>query len=483
VNKVSNKFNPKGDNVSDVYDETNTLSSRFTTTNRSHDHWRNFSANINHKYTIDTLGTELSSDFDYARFGNDTKQNFNTRYLNLDNTEFQNPYLLHGDIHGRLDILSLKSDFATTLKNKTKLETGAKTSFVKADNNLVFFDQSNGGNVYDPTKSNHFIYKENINAVYANASKEFGKWSTQLGLRMENTNITGEQLVTQSQFKNNYTQLFPSAFLGYTMNDKNSLEFNYSRRITRPSYDQLNPFKFFLDPTTYKEGNPYLEPQTAHSLELTHVYKQKIFTTLNYSRTNNNITEVIAPSETNQQVTIQTNKNLDSFDLYGLFVVMPLEINKWWSTSNSLNFYYGSYSGTIANTTISNTGNFTYNFNAVNNFKIASGFTAELTGNYRAKEIYAFENVKPLWFINMGFQKKFKNKSSLKLAINDVFYSNKVTADTQFTGYKETFKVKRDTRVAVLTYTYNFGNSNAVSRRKTGGADELKQRAGGTANG
>ncbi|HLP63258.1 TonB-dependent receptor domain-containing protein [Flavobacterium sp.] len=477
VNKVSNRFNPNGENATDVYDENNVLSSRFRTSNRSKDHWQNHSVNLNHKVVLDTLGTEIVTDFDYANYGNITKQNFTTRYLDLNNNEFQNPYLLYGDVKGDLDIFSLKSDFVTTFKNKLKLESGYKTSYVKADNNLAFFDRSSGIDVFDPTKSNHFIYKENINALYVNSSKTFGKWSAQLGLRIENTNITGEQLVDNTSFKNSYTQLFPSLFVSYNLNDKNSLEFNYSRRIARPSYDQLNPFKFYLDPTTYKEGNPFLNPETTHSLEITHVLNQKIYTTLNFSRTNNNIAEVIAPSDTDAQVTIQTNKNLDTFDLYGLFVVMPLEFTQWWSSTNSINCYYGAYSGTIANTTIKNQGNFNYNMNSVNNFKITKSFTSELTANYRAREIYAFMDVNPIWFINVGFQKKFKNNSSLKLVVNDVFYTNRTTADTEFTNYKEGFKVSRDTRVAILSYTYNFGTSNNQARRRTGGADDLKQRA------
>lgn len=481
VNAVSNKFDPTGKNVSDVYDSSASKVSRFETNNNSKDNWHNHSLNLNHKFTLDTLGTEWTTDFDYANYGNKTQQNFKTRYFNLNNSEFQNSYLLYGDIAGDLNIYSLKSDFVTTLKNKIKMETGIKTSYVKADNNLQFFDISSGVPVFDSTKSNHFIYTENINALYLNGSKTFGKWNTYLGFRVENTNITGEQLVDNTSFKNNYTQFFPSAFVGYTLNEKNSLEFNYSRRISRPSYDQLNPFKFFLDPTTYKEGNPYLKPQTTHSFEITHVFKQKIYSTLNFSRTTDNITEVIAPSEDNQQLTIQTNKNLNTANIYGLFIIMPFEITKWWSNNNNLNFYYGSYSGTVANTTIENQGNFTFNCNSANSFKLGKGYSAELIGNYRAREIYAFMDVDPIWFVNIGFQKKFKS-STLRLAVSDIFYTNKTTANTEFKDYRENFKVQRDVRVATLSYTYNFGSGQNIQRRRTGGADDIKQRAG-SANG
>ena len=477
VNAVDNRFNPTGNNISDIYDGTNTQVSRFTTANRSRDKWHNASLNLNHKYSIDTLGTEITSDFDYANFGNATKQNFYTHYYDTNGVEFQPQYNLHGDLDGNLNLYALKSDFTKTLGNKIKFESGVKSSYVKADNNLAFYDVSSGTPIMDDTKSNHFIYTENINAAYINVSKDIGKWGLYFGLRVENTNITGEQVTDNTKFKDSYTQVFPSAFASYKFNEKNSLEFNYSRRITRPSYEQLNPFKFFLDQTTYKVGNPFLEPQTTHSVEMTHVYNQKIYTTLSFSRTLDNITGVIAPSDDDPMITVQTDKNLDTADIMGLFIIMPLEFAKWWSTNYSFNFYYGTYSGTVAGTTLNNTGNFTYNCNLVNSFKLGGNYTAEVTTNYRAREIYAFMDVDPIWYLNLGLQKKFKN-STLKLAVNDVFWSNRTTADTEFDNYKEHFKVSRNSRMATLSYTYNFGQNNGMQRRKTGGADDIKQRAG-----
>lgn len=474
---ISNKFNPTGRNLSDVYDENNEQTQRFISWKRSRDNHHNYSANFNHKFTIDTLGTELVTDLDYANYGNTTRQNFQTKYFDPDNVENAPQYLLDGNLDGNLDLYSLKSDFVKVLNNKIRLETGIKSSYVKADNDLAFYDVSSGVPVFDETKSNHFIYKENINAAYVNASKDIGNWGFYLGFRVENTNIDGEQLVDGTTFADSYTQLFPSAFASYKFSDKNSLEFNYSRRITRPSYEQLNPFKYFLDPTTYKEGNPYLEPQTTHSIELTHIYNQRIYTTLSFSRTEDNITGVIAPSDDDPMITVQTDKNLNTADITGLFIIMPLDFTKWWNTNYSFNFYYGSYSGTVAGTTLQNKGNFTYNCNLVNSFKLGNGYTGELTGNYRGREIYAFMDVDPIWFLNLGLQKKFKN-GVLKLAVNDVFWTNRTTADTEFDNYKEHFKVSRNSRIATLSYTYNFGQGNGTPKKRTGGADDIKERAG-----
>ena len=480
VNGVSNKFNPTGRNLSDVYDQNNQQIEHFVTWNNSRDRWHNASANLYHKFTIDTVGTELTTDFDYANFGNLTAQNFQTKYFDNNNFESRPQYLLNGNLDGNLNIFGLKSDFVKALK-AFKLETGIKSSYVEADNALVFYDVSSGTPVFDPTKSNRFLYTENINALYVNGSKDIGKWGFYVGLRVENTNITGEQLADEQSFDDSYTQLFPSALISYKFNDDNSLELNYSRRISRPSYQQLNPFKFFLDQTTYRSGNPYLDPQTTHSIELTHAFKNKIFSTLSFSRTTDNITGVIAPSDEDPMITVQTDKNLNTADITGLFIIMPLELTKWWSTNYSFNFYYGSYSGTVAGTTLSNEGNFTFNCNLVNNFKLGKGYSAEITGNYRGREVYAFMDVDPIWFMNFGLQKKWKS-STLKLAVSDAFWTNRTTADTTFDNYKEHFKVSRNTRMAALSYTYNFGQNNGQPKKHTGGADDIKQRAG-SANG
>lgn len=476
---ISNKFDPKGDNETLELGSDHQPASRFTTRNRSKDHWKNASFNLNHKYTIDSLGSELTTDFDYVNYSNASLQSFDTRTYDLSGEMQGNPYLLRGDLDGNLNIYSLKSDLTKAFKHGWKLESGVKTSFVKADNDLQFFDASSGTPVIDMTKTNHFIYEENINAVYGNLSKKWAKFSATFGLRVENTNVTGTQVTTGQVNKKNYTQLFPSAVFSYDLSEKSSLEINFSRRITRPSYNQLNPFKFYLDPTTYKAGNPDLNPQTTMNYELTYSFSNKYFATLSFSKTSNNITDVIKPVvENGENITVQTNENLSSASNFGLYLIAPVKLTQWWEMNNSANFYYGSYTGNVSGTQINNKGNFTFNINSINSFKLGNGFTAELTGNYQAREVYAYIDVRPNWYLNIGAQKKFKNNSTLKLSFNDIFFTSNPKAQTVYNNYVENFVVERDSRVITLSYTYNFGSAKNGSPRKTGGADDLKQRIG-----
>jgi hypothetical protein len=482
LNGSGTDFRRDGKNVSEVFDHTHSQTSVFNTINKSKDGWRNYSANLNYRHTFDSLGTEFSSDIDFARFGNNSIQNFETRYYDLSYIEFQKPYILSGDLGGKLDLYSFKCDLTKTYNNDFKSETGLKSSYVIADNELSFFDKSNGTQIYDSSKSNHFIYTENINAAYFTLSGNIKKWSIQLGLRGEHTFVTGKQLVYNSKFERNYVQLFPSTLIGYQMNDHHTLELNYSRRIRRPSYEQLNPFKFYLDPTTYKEGNPYLQPSITESIEFSHIFRKKIYTTLGFGRTFNNIIETISPLQDQPRITVQTNRNLSMVDVYALNAAVPVDVLKWWSTTNDINIYYALYNGNIANTTLRNTGNLNFSINSVNSFNINSTLSGEVSANFRTREVYAYDIIQPIFFVNAGIQKKvLNNKGTLRVNINDIFYSNRIRATVQFTDYTEHFIVERDTRVVTVSFNYKFGKSSVpASKRRQGGAEDIKQRAGGS---
>ncbi len=479
VGLVSNRFDPTSNNETLILDSHYNPAGTSNTKSNNRDHWKNVSVNVNHKYKIDSLGSELTTDLDYINYSNTSMQKFTTRNFDISGSENASPYILNGDLDGNLNIYSAKSDLTKVFSNDLKLETGVKTSFVKADNDLQFFNASSGILVNDESKSNHFIYEENINAVYGNLIKNWEKFKVNVGLRLENTNVTGNQITTRQISKKHYTQLFPSAVFSYDFNDKNSLELNFSRRITRPTYKQLNPFKFYLDLTTYQAGNPELNPQTTMSYEMTYSFSNKYFATLSYSKTRNNITDVLKPVyENGNPVIVQAVENLATVSYYGLNLIAPIRVTKWWDMNNSANFYYGSYTGNISDTAIKNQGNFTFDLNSINSFKIGNGYYAELSGNYKAREVYAYMFLKPMWSVNIGAQKKFRNNSTLKFSFNDIFLKSNPEAKNIYSGYVENFIVRRDTRVVTLSYTYNFGSGKSGQPRKTGGADDLKQRAG-----
>ncbi|MDF3077298.1 MAG: TonB-dependent receptor plug [Sphingobacteriaceae bacterium] len=439
----------------------------------------NPSLNVNFKQVLDTLGKEITADLDYASYNTNDDQNYVTKFFNLNNSQTASPYLLYGTLNGNLDIKSAKIDYTHPFKGKeARLEAGLKSSLVEADNNLQFFDRSNGSDVYDAGKSNHFLYKENINAAYVNVSKNWSKLSAQFGLRLENTQAKGTQLTNGENFDRSYSQLFPSGYIGYKFNAKHELGISVSRRINRPTYNQLNPFKYYINASTYSTGNPFLKPELTYSFEITHTYNQQLNMKYSYSRTVDNMISVLSLDNPSSNLVIQTDRNLALLNYYSFSLSTPAQITNWFTSTNNVTAYYGQYSGNLVNTNL-RSGRATVQVNSNNNLTFSPTFSGEIVGTYQSREIYAFLDLNPIWSLSAGVQKQLWNKkASVKLNVGDMFYTNTVKATTRSNGYEEKFFQKRDTRTAAVSFTYKFGKSQgSQGPRKTGGAEEEKRRA------
>lgn len=481
VSITTNAFNPKANNNSKAYDGNDELLYRFKTTGNHKNLFYNYAANAYLRHSFDSSGKELEVDIDYAAFGNHSNQNFVTSYQYVDPNQSQPDYYLKSNLKGVTQIRSLKADFVNPLKNKMQLEAGIKTSFVTSDNEPIFYVKTIGDYELDTSRTNHFIYNENINAAYINTNKDWGKYSAQIGLRMENTNIEFRQKAASQNFDTSYsyTQLFPSVAFQYHLNNKHDLGITFSRRIERPNYEQLNPFKYFIDKTTYKEGYPRLNPAYFYSVEVSHIFKQKFLTTFTYGINKGIITQVIQPSETEDSVTVQTDKNLSRMIFVGVSGAYPFTITKWWNNVTNFNVYYSKYEGNIANTPL-NSGKPTFDINSNNTFLLPKGFSAEIGLLYQARQLYGYMDVKPNWMLNAGIQKNlFDKRATLRLNIQDIFWTGYPSATSTYTGYKEDFVAERETRVANIAFTYRFGKRTVPqNRRHNSGAEEEKRRAG-----
>jgi hypothetical protein len=474
----ANRFNPEGFNNSNVENENREKISSFTTSNHSKDYWPNYSINLNGKHRFDSSGTELNIDLDYAKFSNTTEQNFLTKYYDLQNQPLLPDYYLYGDLKGSLSIQSVKIDFSKNIFKKIKFESGIKSSFVKADNDLAFFDKSDVIAVYDSTKSNHFLYNEQIHAAYTNFQWEWKKVNMQTGLRVEQTLADGIQLVNGQTFKKDYIDLFPTISANYNFSENYIMGVNINRRLDRPNYKQLNPFKFFLDPSTYKEGNPFLNPQFSWNFEWNHQIQKNYSLAFAYSVTTDNITEVIGPAEGLERVTVQTDQNLSKFENFSVTGSAQIDILKNWSSLINVNVWQGFYQGQFANTELSDS-DLAFGLSCNNSFQFSKGWSAEMNFEYQSPQVYGFMKLNAMYGLNLGLQKSILNKkATLKLSATDIFWTNLPSANIYYRDYFEYFDVKRETRVVSLSFNYKFGNNKiSASRKRNGGAEEEKRRA------
>ncbi|MFI5125054.1 MAG: TonB-dependent receptor [Chitinophagales bacterium] len=448
--------------------------------------WQSSSVNLNFRRKFDSLGTELTADADYVRYNSKNDQ----YYQNYTFDPGMNPLdktVLSGNLPSIINIYSFKTDYTHPFKHDLKLEAGIKTSYVATDNQANYYNVNNDAYLPDTTKSNYFVYHENINAAYINLNMKYKKWNFQAGLRVENTNYSGHQFGNKytvnnndSSFTRTYVNAFPTVYVSYQLNDKNSFSANFGRRIDRPDYGSLNPFLFFLDQYTYQAGNPYLQPQYTTNFELSHTYHNFLTTTLNYSNTKNFFSETF---EQEGHATIVRNGNIGRRENAGASVSLNLPITKWWTGILYTNLNYSHFKGMLygENLDLSAT---TLMGNLNNQFKFSKGWGGELSGFYRTAGFEGQVYIRPLGQISAAVVKQvLKEKGSLKLGIRDIFNSQQARGSINFQETEAVFHNIRDSREVSLTFSYRFGKpiKGAQNNRHSGGADEESNRvkAGG----
>lgn len=486
ANGLALKTDSRGGNNVTTY-AADTLSEQYTSLNLRDGDLPNYALNANFRHTFrDSLGQhELTADADYARYDSRRGQRLDTDYaFPLDRLGRHRLDRLTSDQRNALTIQSVKADYTRPLSRTARLEAGSKVSWVLADNDLLFKEPARPGAidelVRDPRRSNRFRYDENIIAGYVSVSQTLPQWSVQAGLRGEQTNAIGRPEADSGRFDRHYFQLFPSAAVKHTFSDKNETSLSVSRRIDRPSYGQLNPFRSYINPTTYGAGNQNLRPQTSYNFELTHTFRQKYSLGLSYALTTAPIVGTVQPESDTSRVVVSTSANLDYQHNYALTLTAPVELAKWWSVYNNAVLYYSRFQGNLAGTRL-DAGRPAFTVSSNSTFILGHDWKADLTANYDSPNRYAYFVGRGQGQVSVGVQKGlWHNKATVKLNATDIFFTNKTRSTVAFDNYGERFFQRYESRVVTLSLNYRFGNDKvAASKRRGGGAEDEKRRAGG----
>ncbi|MFC4232852.1 TonB-dependent receptor domain-containing protein [Parasediminibacterium paludis] len=443
--------------------------------------FKNLSTNFNFRHQFDTTGKEMTVDLDYGGYDIKNIGMLSNQYFDANYHPILNNDTLNSNLPTKINIYSAKSDFTLPLKKGAKFEAGFKFSYVETDNNAQYDSLINNQSKPDYNRSNHFLYKENVNAVYVNYSKQLNKkWAMQLGLRLENTHAKGDQfakvLIGNATFDTTYTQLFPTAYISYTLNDKNQFSLNYGRRINRPDYESLNPFVQFIDKYTFEQGNPGLKPQFSDNIELSHLFMGgAISTTLNYTKVNNIIQQVIE-QHTATNETFVKQANIATLDQFGIAIAGQAPIAKWWNLNIYTNFYTNRFRGLVNNAYV-DLSSPTFLLNASNTFKLGKGWNAELSGFYRSEGLEGVMYIRPLGNINVGISKSvLNNKGSIRLNVRDIFWMQQPSGYAKYGDIDLTFKNRNDNRVANISFTYRFSKGKiGNTQRNRSSVDEASR--------
>lgn len=471
-----NQFKMNGISSTDFLDRNRILTGRFATDTYNHNRLDNYTGNLNLKHDFGK-GRELTADADYSVFKGNSGNDLNTTYFDAKDV-ITNKEIVRNIMPSTINIAAAKVDYIHPLKNGI-LEAGAKSSIVNSDNDMRFETQVDKQWVLDPSRSNRFKYKENINAVYTNYSTKLNKKTQlQMGLRVEHTHSNGNSVTLNNVVDRNYVNLFPSVFVSRQLDTNNVLNVSYSRRIDRPNYRNLNPFQFFLDPLTFQQGNPNLRPQFTNSFQVTHVFKGMFSTTLGYSRINDVIADQIPKQIAEENKTYVTTENLDHQDSYNVTFSIPVTVKKWWTMQNNISAFYNRYRSFYYGADL-DLGQFGATVFVTNNFTLPKGYTAELGGFWNSPTQYNIMQAKAQGQINAGFAKSLWNrKASLRLNVQDIFFLNRFAGTVKYQDLNFRVSSRWESRQVRLSFTYRFGNQNVkAARQRSTGSDDLRNRA------
>lgn len=447
--------------------------------NQSEGTYANGTFNLHYLGKLDTLGTTLSADLDYVNISSKDEASFSNYFFTLPAATPDSVQLLRNENPTNYHIYSAKVDFAKKLGSKVNLELGAKASYVKSDNQLRFFVRKDERETPDNKRSNHFIYEENIYAAYTSLSATLSdRWSLQAGLRAEQTVSSGNS-VTKNETKNrDYLNLFPTLFLQQKVSDDYQIGYKYSRRISRPYYENLNPFIFFLDPFTYAVGNPLLKPQYINSLEMTHTFKQTYNLVLGYALTKDFIGEVPYQNpETN--VTIFQQQNIKDLKSATATLVAPVTITDKWQISNNVTGMYQEYTN-INNGQVVVKDLFSVVANTNHTLLLPKGWRMEASANYQGAMVYGLYNIGEQWWADAGLKRSFlDDKLSVALNVSDIFKSKVQKVDTELNGNRQAIEQYYGNRGVRLNLRYRFSKgAKFEARKRNTNLDELNRTGG-----
>jgi iron complex outermembrane receptor protein len=466
---------------------TNTIDRLLFANNQTAAERRNVNFNTNYRFA-DTSGHELNLDLDYGLYRNTSNQLQPNNIYDASGNTFKEAEIFNMLTPSDIDIYSLKADYEQNFKGG-KLGIGTKISFVETDNTFQRLNISNSGSVED--NHNNFKYTENINALYVNYNKQFKKgFMIQAGLRAENTHSQGhsqgfrwdyeerKKLTIDSTLDRRYTDLFPSASVTLNKNPMKQWSITYSRRIDRPSYQNLNPFEFNLDKYTFQRGNTGLRPQYTNSFGITNTYKYKLTTALNYSHVSD-VFAVVPDNEGTKGFII--TKNVATQDIVSLNISLPFSY-KWYSLFGNLNSYYSHFKGDIGKGNKVDLDVVSFNLYAQQTFKLDKNTTAEISSFYSAPSVWQGTlKSKEMWGIDLGLQRTIlKGKATVKTSVTDIFKTMSWAGTSNVTGQILQVNGGWESRQFRLNLNYRFGNNQvkAARQRKTGLEDENKRTQG-----
>jgi hypothetical protein len=456
-----------------VYGQSRRLDSTLRTYADYHPVALSNSVNMHTVINFDTTGKKLMINADYFNYYRTDHSNFESNTFLPDGTVIPSANTRYFDTNKQdINVYTLKADAEIPTKIG-KLEFGGKLSFIDNYSNAFYYDvSSQGARTYNTNLSNEFDYKENTQSLYISLDGENGKWKYQAGLRGEVTQTKGYSFTLHQTTPYNYYKPFPSLLVTYQADTANSFAFTVGRRINRPSFWNLNPFKSLFTAYSYGEGNPYLQPEYNTNFELSHTYKNALTSALFFNITDNGFFNVtVARPDTNLVYTIPLN--FIKTYRYGISESLALHLADWLDNNNQATAYHTDAHSNLPY--INSIDGFGF-YLATNNtiyFNKDKTFAAALNFWYQFPEVDHIGRSDAYSKLDIGFTAlALQKKLNISLNLSDAFRSSASAITYNVNGIREKFTNFQINRFAQLAISYRFGSEGSGKKRDTGNEDE-----------
>ena len=430
--------------------------------------------NIQHQFAG---GGDLNFNIDFL-----TYDNYNpTRYISIHSSHdvFQREDELGSSKKTLLSMLPVSLDFTKKLTENLSLETGLKVVQSQFSNDVLVEEKIKG--IWTPVDEFTADYrmKENVAAAYLSANYNHGKKNTfKGGLRYEYTTNNLGSNKQRNIVDRNYGYLFPTIYWNHKINNDQSFNLSYNKRINRPNFNDLAPFVLFMDPNTFISGNSALQPAIADNVSLGYNIKMVSFA-LNYAYQRYTIGDFQLEIDAENNKVFYLAQNLKYSESVFLTASFPTKIAKWWNGQINVS---GARNHSVADVVQNgvSVSTFTYNLSGFQSFKISNRVDMELSGFYQSRSLDGIAVMKPVGQLNYGVSWSFpKSNASLKFGIDNMFSTmkfTKVNNDDEL-SYRSTATLDMIKRIMKITYSQSFGNSKVkASRNRTTASETERQR-------
>jgi hypothetical protein len=441
--------------------------------------FRNANFNLNYQWDIDET-SRFTADVSFGKFSTQGHTRQPNTFFGADATTVLRTSDNAFDAATYIDMWSAKADYERSW-DKFTFSTGGKLARIGADNRFAFFKVGVNGPVSDPDRSNDFTYTEQVAAAYAILDAKLGQYlKLSAGLRVENTTsrglLTSIQDIADTDVSRNYTDLFPNVGLSFNDGETHSLSISVGRRITRPNYQNLNPFEKPLSELTAWKGNPFLRPNYIMNYQATYAFKQKLTITSQYSVTGDFFASIFEITGDDRNVIIP--RNMARTTQYGISAGYPLAVNKFWEFTTFIDGGYNTYEGNLEGTEI-DFGQTTWSIRVQNSLKLPGGILLDLTyGRYSDWVWRGSIRVRGNQYLDFGLRKDFLDKRlQVRLTGADVL---RTTSDYFYSGNYGGIEIDGvrsfDNQRFGAGLTWKFGNQKVKAAKRSRGAMEEEMR-------